>query len=324
MVSRSEIRQAITAFRSEETIVNISDISGQNRETYDVKISSGENLICCFNKDKPEWFKIEESLVSIVDEETDVPTQNILYSDFSRENIPQLFHIAEKIGGSKSEEKYAELPLDQKEEVVRQIGGYLAEIHDNIRFENFGKFRYRNGGLDIEEFEWRDLIQEIAEDYIDSMEGTRFEDLQEEFREYVQKNLHLLDESNPVLVHYDVAVDNVIREGSNIKAILDWERAFVGRPEWDLAYSEVRFILQFLDNDEDIERLKQAFYQSYQKVKPLREGWRKRKEYYGMIQLFQGMKYFENWTDRKSYSEDEKIQEEEWHRNHFRKNNRKL
>lgn len=324
MVNRSEIKEAIAAFKHRARIVDISDISGQNRETYEVELSSGEKLICCFNKNRPEWFKLEESLIGIVDEETDVPTQNILYSDLTGENNSQIFHIAEKIEGSKSEEEYAELPLDQKEEIVRQIGKYLAEIHDNIKFENFGRFRYENEGLDIEKYEWVELVQEIAEEYIDSMENTRFEDLQGEFRDYVQKNLHLLDESNPVLVHYDVAVDNVIREGTDIKAVLDWERAFIGRPEWDLAYSEVRFILQFLDDEEDVNQLKQTFYQSYRKVNALDEGWRKRIEYYRMIQLFHGMEYFENWTDRKNYSESEKKQEEEWHRKHFRKNNIEL
>jgi aminoglycoside phosphotransferase (APT) family kinase protein len=156
------------------------------------------------------------------------------------------------------------------------------------------------------------------------MKDTRFEDLQQEFRDYVQKNLHLLDESNPVLVHYDVAVDNIIRQGTEVKAVLEWERAFVGRPEWDLSHSEVRFILQFVEDQEKAERLKNAFYDSYQEVRSLEKGWKTRKEYYGMIRLFHGMKYFENWTERQNYSSKEKREEEQGHREHFKKNNKKL
>jgi aminoglycoside phosphotransferase (APT) family kinase protein len=324
MVNLEDVEKAIHCFDSSLDIEDISDISGQNRETYDVELSSGENLICCFNRDKPEWFKIEKNLVELVNQKTDVPTQKILYSDFSSEDVPEMFHIAEKIEGSKSEQEYEELLIENKEKIVQQIGYYLAEIHKNIQFKDFGRLRYRDNSLEVEKYSWRELVQEIAEEYIEEMKDTRFEDLPDEMRDYVQKNLHLLAESNPVLVHYDVAVDNIIREGTDVKAILDWERAFVGQPEWDLAHSEVRFILQFVEDEKKVERLKKAFYDSYQEVRSLEDGWRTRKEYYGMIQLFHGMKYFENWTERQNYSIEEKIKEEEWHRNHFKKNNKKL
>ncbi len=319
MVGKGAVEEAVRCFDSSLRIVEISDISGHNRETFDVELSSGEHLICCFNEDKPEWFKLEEELIEQVDNKTDIPTQNIIYSYFSKEEVPKLFHIDEKIEGSKSEEKYDDLSIDQKEEIVRQIGRYLAQIHKNIQFESFGRLRYNRESIEIEEYSWKEIVQEIAEDYITEMKDTRFEDLQQEFRDYVQKNLHLLDESNPVLVHYDVAVDNIIRQGTEAKAVLDWERAFAGRPEWDLSHSEVRFILQFVEDQEKVERLKNAFYDSYQEVRSLEKGWKTRKEYYGMIQLFHCMKYFENWTERQNYSSKEKREEEQGHRVYYKK-----
>jgi aminoglycoside phosphotransferase (APT) family kinase protein len=324
MVSSEDVLEAMSEFDPEVEVENIDDISGENRETYDVETSSGEHFICCFGKFKPGWFKIEESLIELVNKETGIPTQNIVYSDLSRDELPELFHISEKIAGSKSEDEYADLPVQDKIEVVRQIGRYLAEIHENIQFQNFGRLRFREGSLEVEESSWKELVQEIAEEYIDGMKGTPFEDLQVEMRNYVQMNLHLLDESDPLLVHYDVAVDNIVRQGTEVKAVLDWERAFAGRPEWDLAHLEVRFILQFLGDEEKIERLQEALFGSYQEVRHLERGWRTRKEFYGMIQLFHGMKYFENWTERKNYSEEEILKDKEWHRQHFKENNKRL
>lgn len=325
--SEETIKAAFRQFSTDSEIEKVKDISGQMRKTYELVTPQEDSYVCYFNikDEKQERFKKEEKLIELVNEKTDIPTQQIVYSDFSKSRIPYLFYIAKKIQGSSSEEDYQKLDTEEQKEIVRQIGRYLGELHSKVTFEEFGRLTYIENGLQLESRDsWKELVTEIADDYIEGMRGTRFEDLQEDFKDYVEKNLHLLTDDSPVLVHYDVAVDNILFQDTEVKALLDWERAIVGQPEWDLAYTEVRFILQFFEDEEKIEVLKKSFYSGYKEKRELTSGWKTRKEYFQMIQLFHGLKYFENWTERRGYSEKEKEEEEDWHRRHFRKNNRKL
>lgn len=69
--------------------------SGFARDVLEVKLESGDSLVVylCTNTstEYERRFMKEEKLVELVNQKTDIPTQKILKSDFSKKKVPYLF-----------------------------------------------------------------------------------------------------------------------------------------------------------------------------------------------------------------------------------------
>jgi len=265
--------------------------TGRARTVFNLKTNSGRELICylCTKEHVEQRFMVEEKLLEIVKEKTDLNVPNILYSDFSCEKIPYLYYIAEKIEGYTPADRYKYLPKNQRKQILRNLGRSMAELHENVKFENGGKLKYTKGEIKVEGDGFEGFLDDWADKWIEKLGEGRFKDLQEKARNFYEEHKDLINESQYSCIHFDMKPDNLIFKDGELEAILDWEKAISGNPEWDLQYSMIQFGAGQFESETIAEEMSKQLFKGYLEKRELSENWRRRLLYYNMIWTFKGM-----------------------------------
>jgi aminoglycoside phosphotransferase (APT) family kinase protein len=304
------IESAIHEMNQDIEVVSFKEFdSGRARTVVDVDLKQRDNLILylCHKESVEERFRKEEKLLERVNRETDIPTPNIIYSDLSKENIPYLSYIGEKIDGYDPIDRYKYLPKDERMNILRQSAEYLGELHKNVGFREYGEIKYRDGNLEIDSFSWYEWMKDWAEPYIEDIGDSRFSDLQEDARKFMEEHKELANVSDPCCVHFDVTPDNLIVKNGRINAVLDWEKAISGAPEWDLQYSKILMINAPFETESIENEMFEEFLKSYLEENKLKPGWQKRFLYYNTIWTYQSLAKFEELVDDEDKPEQEKF-----------------
>lgn len=291
-----------------------------------IKLENSENLVgyYCVKKSNEEKFKKEEGLLEMVSQKTTVPTQEIIHSDLSKNKISYLFYLAREIQGYDPQNRYKYLPRKFKKRYVRQIAKKLAELHSRVQFKEAGEFRLRDGEIRVlNGGTWKEFLQQKVMERINDFDK-RFSDLEKNAEEFLKKNIDLVGGEKPCLVHYDVKPDNTIVRDDELEAIVDWEKSICGDRVWDLAYSRFHLIDRWFETESIRRELEKEYLEAYLQEIKLREGWRKRLKYYGVLQIFDGMHAFSNFTEDQGMSEKDKNQMERSMRETFSQNNHKI
>jgi aminoglycoside phosphotransferase (APT) family kinase protein len=280
------VQSAVHEMDQDMEVVKFKEFnSGRARTVVDVDLKQKDNLILylCHKEHVEERFRKEEKLLERVEEETDIPTTNIIYSDLSKEKIPYLFYIGEKIDGYDPIDRYKYLPKEERSNILSQSAKYLGRLHKNVDFKEYGEIKYRDGELTIDSCSWYEWMKEWAEPHIEDIGDSRFSDLQEDARRFMEEHKGLAEVSDPCCVHFDVTPDNLIVKDGGINAVLDWEKAISGAPEWDLQYSKILMINAQFETESIEEEIFKQFLESYLEENKLKKGWQKRFLYYNTI-----------------------------------------
>ena len=301
-VSEKVVKKAALSYRGISSVNEISKYSsGAARETFHVKASQGDFVvyICADTSEAyEERFSKEEKLLELVNSETDIPTQEILKSDFTREKIPYLFYIAKEVEGYDPIDRYKWLPREEKKNIVREIGKYLGELHREVKFEDAGELSKENGEIVSEGLRWVEFLERWTEKYVGQFEDSRFENLEDKALEFFEDHKELAEGGENVCLHFDVTPDNLIIKEGEIEALIDWEKGISGRPGWDLAYARVQMIYRWFDTEKINEELEKEFFKAYFEENELRPGWRKRLVFFSMVWTFKSMaKLDQNFQD---------------------------
>jgi aminoglycoside phosphotransferase (APT) family kinase protein len=300
------VQSAVHEMDQDMEVVEFEEFnSGRARTVVDVDLKQRDNLILylCHKEHVEGRFGKEEKLLERVNQETDIPTPNIIYSDLSKENIPYLFYIGEKIDGYDPIDRYKYLPKDERMNILTQSAEYLGELHSNVDFQDYGEIKYRDGNLEIDSYCWYEWMKEWAEPHIENIGDSRFNDLQGKARRFIEEHKELAEVSDPCCVHFDVTPDNLIVKDEGINAVLDWEKAISGAPEWDLQYSKILMINAQLKTKSIENEMFKEFLKSYLQENKLKKGWQKRFLYYNTIWTYQSLANFEKDIDEEDKPE---------------------
>ena len=322
MLSKNQLEKSIYSYNSVLEVVDTKDISGRARRTYLIQTKKGNNLVgyFCVNSDNEERFSKEEKVLELVNEKTNIPTQKILFSDFSKEHMQYYYYLSDEIKGFDPQPRYKYMSRGFKKNYIRQLGKYLGELHREIKFDNAGRLRKRGDTLKIESAQkWKDFLRQMTLETIDEFEKL-FQDLQPQAKAYLKKNIEILGNEQPCLVHWDVKPDNTVVKDGEIQAVVDWEKAISGDKIWDLEYSRVQLIHRWFKTDSICQELEKQLFEGYREENKLEKGWRKRRKFYEVLQLFDGMKSFSEFTEDQDMSKEEKEQVENFLRNTFLEN----
>ena len=123
----------------------------------------------------------------------------------------------------------------------------------------------------------------------------------------MEEHKELANVSDPCCVHFDVTPDNLIVKDGGINAVLDWEKAISGAPEWDLQYSKILMINAQFETESIEEKMFKEFLKSYLEENKLKQGWQKRFLYYNTIWTYQSLANFEKHVDDEDKPEQEKF-----------------
>lgn len=171
------------------------------------------------------------------------------------------FIVMEKMSGRNMYVYLQEHP-EQDEQLVRATGRTMAKLH-SVKVSGFGFFdneRAKAGELVGLHGSFRDhLLASLPENLSVVVDGGYLTKQQADAVEALLTQSELVHCEDPRLLHNDLADWNVLVDGENLTAVLDWDECFAGDPVADIACWSLFF---------SQKRLK-MFLEGYAEVTPL-------------------------------------------------------
>ena len=210
--------------------------------------------------------------------------------------------MTERVEGQNLAESLADLDDEVRARVVEQAGRILGNMHAEIAFEGFGRLALEDDDrLVVRDlsWNWRETFGDIALAYVDNLAGSPFADLQDRARERLAAALPVIPSRGvPRLVHDDFRPANMLYDRSTrepITAVLDWQFALAGDPEYHLARTDFLFIDPAFEDADTRERLRDRLYSGYREYREFDpdEDYERRRTVYHFATLVWRMSGFE-------------------------------
>ena len=171
----------------------------------------------CSNTNNEESFKKEIDFYNKNKDNEYIPS--LYYSDITKEDIPYMYEILEKIEGITLYHTWHLLSEDKRENIIKQLCSFMKQMHTN-------------------KCEYYDWIKYNKNIFIDLYEKAKNKNIfTEEEMNTINKAYSLFDkylESNEVvLVHNDLHFDNIFINKDKIK-IIDFERSMYAPKDFEL------------------------------------------------------------------------------------------
>ena len=279
--------------------------AGHQGEVFLVTITrAGEQyeVVIKFQAGDPQ-FALEPFLHEYVADRTDVPVPRILVFKEDPELDVEPYFVTERVEGRNLAEAMQEQAFDDAAfaEVIEHAGEILGAMHSEIGFEGFGRLALEGERLIVDEFswDWQAFFRGITENHIDALVETPFEDLQEEARSRLEASIDVVDSDGiPRLVHDDFRPANMLYDPSGerpISAVLDWQFALAGDPEYHVARTEFLFIDPTYGTEQTRENLREHLYNGYRTHREFEpdENYKKRRIVYQFATLLWRMSNFD-------------------------------
>lgn len=288
---------------------SVREAAGGRKATFIVELAE-ESIavsICTVEAFEPR-FQLEPAVMGLVAEHTDVPVPEVLATDFSKREVPYMYHVTRYVEGETLATRYSDLPMDAKARVLRQAGRQLGALHAGLSFERFGDLVWdpepAPGALRVDpDPSWGAFLGRRMREWIDELEDGRFDDLVPTFEAVRERRERYLAtdgddafEYEPVLLHFDYRPANLVCRNREIAAVLDWEFAAAGHAEYDVFKFEKNFLLAYIDDPAEREALRPHLYAGYRERHELDPGWAGRRTFYRVAHKLESLAAFDRWT----------------------------
>lgn len=205
-----------------------------------LKAFSDENV-------SPTVARSEPRLLELLRAETEIPVPRLIGFVDDHPDLQTPFFLAEHLPGENGANQFEDRSTATLERVLTEAGRHLAELHSIQPFDRFGRVGVDDGDLSVvgdsfdEGGQWTDWLLAKAEDTLDGLEGSRFDDLVPELRECVRNRVPTLDApGTPALVHWDYRFGNLLLDSDTgeTTGVLDWVGLVAGDPVYNLVTVE--------------------------------------------------------------------------------------
>ncbi len=278
--------------------------AGHQGEVFLVTLThAGEEyeVVVKFQPGIEEGFALEPFLHEYVADRTDVPVPRILVFKEDPDLDVAPYFVTERVEGRNLAESLGDLEPDLRERLVEQAGRILGDMHAEIGFEGFGRLALEGERLVVEDlsWDWRDTFRSLVEVQIERMDGGPFSNLQGQAREALDGAVDVIPTGGvPRLVHDDFRPANMLFDPANpepITAVLDWQFALAGHPEYHLARTDFLFIDPAFQDAAVRERLRGKLYEGYRDYREFEpdEEYERRRPVYHFATLLWRMAGFE-------------------------------
>jgi aminoglycoside phosphotransferase (APT) family kinase protein len=247
-------------------------------------------------------FALEPYLHDYVANRTNVPVPRILvFKENPSMEVPPYF-VTERMEGRSLSDQFDGLQPDLQKRILRQAGEILGDLHSNIAFEGFGNFALEDGRLVVDglTWDWREFFGDLTEGHVQRLEQTPFSDLVDPAKRGIENALPSIPTTaTPRLVHDDFRPANLMFDPDHekpIRAVLDWQNALAGHPEYNIAQTEFLFIDSVFRDPDTCQTLRESLYEGYREYHefPIDEGYERRRPLYQLSTLVWRMAGFED------------------------------
>ncbi|MFB6099903.1 MAG: phosphotransferase family protein [Candidatus Nanohalobium sp.] len=262
----------------------------------------------------------EPEIYRIIADEADVPSPEIVYTDFSREQAGDAFYVMEMMHGEKAEEAWPEMSMRDRKEVVCQYGEILGKIHDLRSFTQHGPLRLKQGKLQVRDGKnsWTKALASWFKDWKDNLEDWRNPPEVEVPEETELKGL-VPEDPEPVLIHEDNRLDNLVLQGSEISGFLDWSSPISGPRKYDLARAgyllidgDTTYAGKEILTDKQKDKLREELVKGYRNTNSIDSSWMdsEERQIYRYAAILNIAADFEEWSNQMEEKDRQKVRKE--------------
>jgi aminoglycoside phosphotransferase (APT) family kinase protein len=195
-------------------------------------------------------------------------------------------------------------PLEAEADLLRTVGRGLAGVHA-AEFDAPGRIQGGDAdGLALAGDGWTDVLCATVRAQEADLFADRFADLPDRLVAALRDAEPLLEGAPAALVHQDLNVSNCLL--GDPPGFLDWERALVGDPAFDLADAEGHLVDRADLDDAERDVLREALFDGYRDAAgELPAGVETRWPAYRAVAFLLTPQTFELWADDASEPRDE-------------------
>jgi aminoglycoside phosphotransferase (APT) family kinase protein len=295
--STDQFQATLAAAFPDARVTDVTDLGGESPNLVAaVTLEGGTRyaLKCAPESGTPSDLAKEAAVIDYVARETDVSVAPVVAVDRDPDDALPYLVTAWAAGGD-LQATLQSTPRPLQTRLFDRLGATLATLHAQTGFDAPGEIVAtgpRSFEVDTGD-SWAELFARRLADRVESLGGTRFEPLAEDVWDDVSERLRALETgAAPVLLHGDIGDGNVTYDGTDVDRVLDWERAFVGQPEYDLCRAEVRY---FWSQWGGSDPLQSALYSGYRSVRDLPEGFDRRRRLYLATFYLRSLSTYEAW-----------------------------
>ncbi|MCU4741868.1 phosphotransferase [Halobacteria archaeon AArc-m2/3/4] len=233
---------------------------------------------------EPETARAEPRMLALVGRETTIPVPAVFGYCDDHDTLPAPFYLMEYVDGENYEGNPHSLSDTVREQICREAGRNLAQLHTLGSLESVGRLGVQNGELtvlDTEESprydEFHDWLLASYEDTLESLtsggyfpdladDKRRFADIVPEVRQYLRETIPKLSAPNPpTYCHQDYRYGNLLvdPETGTAQAVLDWGVVLSASPAFNIANAESLLLTPDSDDAERTDELRQALRTAY-------------------------------------------------------------
>lgn len=181
-------------------------------------------------------------------------------------------------------------------ELLRDVGTALARLHE-LRFDQPGRIVGGDAaGLELDAAPWSETLCATVAERVDTLFAERFTDLPPRLDDLLADAAPVLDDARTALLHGDLNRSNCRRDPAGF---LDWERALVGDPGFDVADAAAHLVDQPDTDEAHRDRLRAALHDGYRDhAGDLPEGFERRQPVYRAFAFLLTPQTFAEWAPR--------------------------
>lgn len=159
-----------------------------------------------------------------------ISVQNVVFEDFSKEDIPYNVIVTTKLPGHSLSKVWRGMNTDDKEKVFEQLCKELSILHS----QDIEEIR----ALVDDEFGFGEEIGQAEQDYDGAMRMGWVAPVKlERLLSFIKENLDLVKSDDALsLTHDDLHPNNIIVNGSEFAGLIDFEDARMASPTLDFSY----------------------------------------------------------------------------------------
>lgn len=256
-------------------------------------------------------------ILGILDAHTSIPVPEVYGVVDDHPDLPAPFFLMASVDGRAIRRAEMDgVPAETFAWLARETGRHLAELHDLDATDRFGVVTANParpldgdppaGSLDDVVVtggttDWREYVRSSAEDALEGLAETEFEDLVSPARERIDGMVDdLAGPFDPALGHVDNQPANLLfdEERRSVTGVLDWGFTLSVTPAYDLAFAEHSLAggpWWFVPSTPDHStRIREAMAEGYRAVGPERvvEQYRDHGDCYGLLAALHSANHF--------------------------------
>lgn len=239
----------------------------------------------------PETARAEPRMLSLVGQQTTIPVPTVFGYCDEHSTYPAPFYLMSHVDGENYEGRPQCLSSSVREEILREAGRNLAELHMLGPLPSVGALGAQDGVLTVLDTEkspsydaFHDWFLDSYEETLDSLtsggyfpdladDPTRFVDLVPKIRQYLRDTVPELPTPDPpTYCHGDYRYGNLLVDPDTGKtqAVLDWGILMAAAPAYNLASAESLLLTPDSDDTDRTAELRQTFRSAYAET---RDNW---------------------------------------------------